>query len=137
MTVAKNIMSRDVKTIEASATIHQAALVMKENDIGFLVVIENANPLGILSETDIIKKVVTDAKDPHNTIVRDVMNPGIISVGPDDDVVDVVATKMYENKIRRLPVIDNNNLIGIVSNTDLIKVLIYNKNALEKFIEHF
>ena len=86
--------------------------------------------VGIITERDIVRRVISDCKDPKITKAADIMSKPLITVGEDTHLYDV-AKKMVKHKIRRLPVVkDNNILVGIVTVTDIIKYY-YEKNKDE------
>ncbi len=109
-----------IDTIEQGLSVQHAANIMKERGRGCLVVVDNKIPVGIITERDIVRRVVAEAKDLQDTKVKDAMSTPLISVGP-EATVEVAAKIMYENGIRRLPVIENYNILGIVTATDFVK----------------
>jgi CBS domain-containing protein len=117
-TVAR-IMSSPVKTINASDTLGSAAEAMVMNEIGAVVVIEGTNLLGIVTERDIVKQVVR-ASDVLKKSVKQLLFKSLVTVGPNTTIQEAFAT-MLKNKIRRLPVVDGNKLVGIVTEKDLMR----------------
>lgn len=114
----KEIMHTDVKTIEPNATIQQAAEVLGQNRIGGLVVAKNNRLTGIVTERDIITKVVATARDPQKTRVKDIMTAEVYYITPGTDIEDA-GDLMVDKKIKRLPVVEKGMLVGIVTATDL------------------
>ncbi|MEM2855950.1 MAG: CBS domain-containing protein [Candidatus Nitrosocaldaceae archaeon] len=112
-------------TIEQGLSIQHAANIMKERGRGSLVVLDNKKPIGIITERDIVRRVVAEGRD-LNIKVKDVMSTPLITVGP-EATVEVAAKIMYENGIRRLPVVENDNLLGIVTATDFVKHMLKEK----------
>ena len=96
--------------------------LMKEGKVGSIIIIDqNTEPVGIITERDIVRRVISDGKDPTITKAADLMSKPLITVGEDTHLYDV-AKKMIKHKIRRLPVVkDNNILVSIVTVTDIIK----------------
>ncbi len=121
--VSEIMTEAPVDTIEQGLNIQQAANIMKERKRGSLVVIDKKKAIGIITERDIIRRAVADGKDISTTKVKDIMSTPLISVGP-DATVEVAAKVMYENGIRRLPIIDDERLVGIVTATDFVKELL-------------
>ncbi len=116
--LVKEVMVRDVKTIEKGSTIQDAAKTMTSLRIGSLIVVgENGKMVGIITESDILK-VVAQGKN-RSAKVDDAMTKKVFYAKPDDDLMDAVDT-MLENKIKKLPVIENNALVGIITATDAV-----------------
>lgn len=121
MMKAKEIMVTDIAIIEPEKSVVEAAKIMKERKIGSLVVIEGSKPIGIITERDIIRKLVAEGKDAKIVKVKELMSYPLITANPDDDV-EVLAKRMAVNEIRRLPIINKDgNLVGIITATDIAK----------------
>jgi len=114
----REIMISDVKTIEKDATIQEAAEVMSKHGIGSLIVTEDSRVIGIVTERDILIKVVSESKDATKTYVKDIMTKEVIMIKPDADIEDA-ADIMMERKIKKLPVVEGNALIGIITSVDV------------------
>ena len=115
----KDIMTKAVVSIDAATTITDAAKMMEDIEIGAIVVTENNTPVGIVTDRDFAIKVVAHAYDP-TTPVRMIMSSPLYSISPDQPV-RMIADFMYTRGIRKLPVIDNDKVVGIVTATDLVK----------------
>lgn len=118
--VSEIMTEAPIDIIEQGLSIQYAANIMKERGRGSLVVVDNRKPVGIITERDIVRRVVAEARDINDTRVNDAMSTPLITVGL-EATVEVAAKIMYENKIRRLPVVENDNLVGIVTSTDFVK----------------
>lgn len=114
----EEIMTRDPRTIDASDTIADAARVMRDGDIGDVVVVEGGQVSGIVTDRDIVIRGVADGRDPDSTAVSDVCTTGVETIEPGASVDDAVR-RMRESDIRRLPVTKNGRPVGIVSLGDL------------------
>ncbi|MBI5253164.1 MAG: CBS domain-containing protein [Euryarchaeota archaeon] len=119
MKKVKDVMTKNVKTISPSATMVEAARVMKKNRIGCLVVVEGNKPIGIITERDIAYKIVAEEKS-GGTTVREVMTRDLKTIDKEKTMKDAVRI-MAAHVIRRLPVVENKELIGIITLEDLIK----------------
>ena len=120
-----DIMSDDVVTIEAVQSVKNAARLMSKFGISGLVVLSDGNLVGILTERDILTRVVASGQDPQKKIVRDVMSEPVIVVNPAmplENAVDI----MFQEKIKKLPVVDKEGerlkLVGILSITDIARL---------------
>jgi len=115
----KDIMTKAVVSIDVSTTITDAAKMMEDIEIGAIVVTENNTPVGIVTDRDFAIKVVAHAYHP-TTPVRKIMSAPLYSISPDEPV-RMIADFMYTRRIRKLPVIDQDKVIGIVTATDLVR----------------
>jgi CBS domain-containing protein len=115
----KDIMTHDVITIDSSKTVFEAAQLMNSKTVGCLVITENEIPVGMITERDIVRRVV--AKELlYNVKVSEIMTKRLVSVDPSMSIKDA-ARLMSKNQIRRLPVIKNKKLIGIVVASDFVR----------------
>ena len=116
------IMSKNVAVIDSEATIRKAALILRKRNIHGLVVVSGKSVLGMLTDKDIISKVVAENKSPREIKVKDIMAPKIITGKPSDSI-DEATRVMFANDISRLPIVDDeNSLVGIVSVRDMMRV---------------
>jgi len=118
----EDIMTRDVKTAKTEDTVLRVAGVMNKHEIGCVIITENEKPVGILTERDILKRVVLKRKDPVETAVGEVMSKPLVTVRPQTPV-SRAARKMIKSKIKKLIVTHYNSLLGILSLTDLVPLL--------------
>ena len=118
----RDIMEKKVITIEHDKMVLEAACLMKENEISFLVVLKNDEPIGVVTESDFVRKVVADAKTASKAPLSDIMSYKFRSVEPSAEIEDAVQ-KMLNNKIRRLLVVENGKLVGVITQTDLTSFL--------------
>jgi CBS domain-containing protein len=111
-------------TIDASASVKQAAELMDKHDIGCLIVINYGNPVGIVTERDMMRRVLLHKAEPSKTEVGNIMSAPLITAQPQTDIRDAVRL-MNERRIKKLPVIDSGKLVGLVSLTDIMRSLAY------------
>ncbi|WP_372910610.1 cyclic nucleotide-binding/CBS domain-containing protein [Salinigranum sp.] len=114
-TRVEEVMSTPLETISSSASVTEAAQVMRDHTISALVV--TSSPPGIVTSTDVLG-VVADGRDPAETAVREVMTAGVESVPP-DLLIEEVAAMMTSLGIKHLPVVDGDDYVGMVSSTDV------------------
>lgn len=114
----KEIMTQNVASLNCNDTVERAAQLMKECNIGSIPVCNGENVVGIITDRDIALRSVAEGENIKSQIVRDVMtsNPAL---GNPEMKADDAARIMSERQIRRLPIVENNNLTGIVSLGDL------------------
>ena len=128
------VMIKDVKTIREEDSVKKAAQVMKEHKIGSLIVLGGSGTVtGIVTERDIIMDVVAESKDIETTTMEQIMTKKVITIDADKSLEEA-ADLMSNNDIRRLPVIFEGQLVGIVSASDLI---VYEKHLIEKLSKLF
>lgn len=118
---ARDAITRPPVTAEPDITIDNAARIMRAAGVGSLIVVDKGKIAGILTEGDVLKKVVAKNLLPSRVKVKDIMNRPVVCIDPDMDIVEA-AKRMAKLKIRRLPVIENNQLIGMVTEKDIIRL---------------
>ena len=133
--LVSEIMSKDVVTVENDKTVLDACKIYKDCGVGSLVVMKEGFVIGILTERDIIERVIVDHRDPNETKVEDIMSKNIKTVHASTSVENAVEI-MRENKIKKLPVILNNNIFGIITITDIANALPDFSRLLAKEIEN-
>ncbi|MDW3625263.1 MAG: CBS domain-containing protein [Nitrososphaeraceae archaeon] len=115
-------MIKDLLTISENETALKAAQVMTEKGVSSLIVLANDQPIGIVTERDFIKKICIKELKVSSVRVRDMMSRIRTSASPDTPI-DVAVQRMVNNRIRRLPIIENGKVVGIITVTDLAKHL--------------
>jgi CBS domain-containing protein len=121
MSKVKDIMTKTVVTIEANKTVSEATALMTENNVSNLIVMKDVTPIGIVTERDFVRKVLAKNKPPTIKI-SEIMSTPLRVIDPDAPIKEA-ARKMIRKGIRRLPVIHDNKLVGIVTTTDIAKQL--------------
>jgi CBS domain-containing protein len=111
-------MTSSVVTIEPSASIVDAAKTMIEQEKGPLPVVEGKRPVAMVTDRDIIARVVAAGKDPSSLKVRDIATTDLATVSPDADI-DEARRLMAERQLDRLLVVEGDNLVGIISEADI------------------
>ena len=113
----RDVMTPNPRTVSPQDSIQNAARIMRDEDTGVVPVVENGRPIGMLTDRDIVIRAVADGNQP-NGLVRDIVTSNVISVSPDMSTREA-NDLMSEHQVRRLPVIENERLVGIVSIGDL------------------
>lgn len=119
-TFVKDVMISDLTTLDVSTSIRDAAKLMDEKDIGCIIVTKNQLPIGILTERDFVKRIAAKEKS-LTTSLEEVMSSPLIEIDPNETVWEA-AQIMKTNNIHKLPVKQDNQIIGIVTTTDLVKI---------------
>jgi len=116
----EDVMVEDVISVPESATVREAAELMNNHEIGCLVVTRNGKPVGIVTETDMVKRVILEPVDPEETKVSKIMSKPIVVGNPQMDV-DEASKLMRRRRIKKLPVVEKGRLVGLVTTTDLVR----------------
>ena len=114
----REVMTENPSTVEASANLTEAAQLMAKEDIGDVLVVENDELQGIVTDRDIVVKAIAEGNTPDDTSVREIATTDVATVGPDDSIEDAVQL-VKENDVRRIPVVEDGKPVGIVSLGDL------------------
>lgn len=130
----RDIMTKNVAYVNPEATITEAAQLMQKHNVGSIPVCDNSGLIGIVTDRDIVIRNVAHGEDPMNTPVRNVMTSQVETVEPEMDAEEA-STKMAVGKIRRMPVVENNKLVGIVALGDLATNRAFDIEASEALTE--
>ena len=114
----RDIMEKNVVTIEDDKTALDAANLISEKDVSFLVIMKNNIPVGVLSESDFVKRLAADDKKASEVNVSEIMSSNFRWVEPETEIEDAIQ-KMLNNNVRRLVILDNSKLAGVITQTDL------------------
>jgi CBS domain-containing protein len=117
----RDVMTENPTTVEASATLVDAAKIMKQENIGDVLVVENGKVQGIVTDRDIVVRAIAEGDDPSSTSVREMASTDLEVLDPDDSIEDALR-KMEQAAVRRLPVVDDGEPVGIVTLGDLARV---------------
>ena len=121
-TVVRDIMTKNIVVIDHDKNAVEAARIMTEKGISSLFVVKDNNPVGIVTERDFIKKVCAKGLAVDQVKIGDIMSKILTTAGPETPI-EVAVQRMVNHKIRRLPVMENGKLVGIITVTDLAKHL--------------
>jgi CBS domain-containing protein len=113
-----DVMTPRPLTISPDAPVVEAASAMRDADVGDVLVVRGAELTGIITDRDITVRVVADGRDPNGTTVGEISSGNVTAVSPDDDI-DYAVSLMRERSLRRLPVVENGQPVGVVSIGDL------------------
>jgi CBS domain-containing protein len=116
-----DIMVKKVITISRTSTVEEAVRLMNEHEIGCLVVTENKNAVGILTERDLMKRVLPRSQDPRKTKVEQVMSTPLISLEPNVEIGDA-SRIMFQKNIKKMPIVKKDKLLGLITLTDILRI---------------
>ena len=120
-TSIKEVMTRDVRACEPNATVANAAKVMAQEDVGPVPIVEDGRLVGIVTDRDIVVRVVAEGRDPNATTVKEIASTDLVTVSPGDDL-DEALKLLAERQVRRLPVVEGDRLVGIVAQADVARL---------------
>jgi CBS domain-containing protein len=118
--LVRDIMKKNVISIDSSMTVNDAAKMMDDASIGAIVVLENGIAVGIITERDLVRRIVAKEK-PLSTNVKVAMSSPLIVINPDDTVWDL-AQLMKTRRIHRVPAVKDNRLVGMVTTSDVVRL---------------
>ena len=140
MSSIREILKRkgnEVWSVTSKSTVYDALSLMAEKSIGAVLVVDNDNLIGIMSERDYARKIILKGKSSKEVLVEEIMSPRVVYVDIDTDIEECMAL-MINKRIRHIPVYENKKLSGIISIGDVVKALIDKKeiviNELENYI---
>ena len=116
--IIEEIMTTNPRTVNVDDTVLQAAQLMRDNDIGDVIVVDDGQVTGILTDRDVVVRALAEGRDPDSTTVSEIATTGVQAIDPDASEDDALRM-MREHDIRRLPVVKNGRPVGFVSLGDL------------------
>jgi CBS domain-containing protein len=130
------IKGNNVWSISPDSTVYDALKLMSEKEVGALLVLEDKEIVGILSERDYARKIVLHGKFSKETLVREIMSVKVLYVNPSTSTEECMAL-MINKRVRHLPVFEDNKLVGLVSIGDIVKALIDEKEFVIDQLVHY
>jgi CBS domain-containing protein len=117
----KDVMVKEVIAVEADAKVRDAVELMNKNEIGCLIVQKRGKPVGMITERDILKKIVCQSKNPEEVRVSEIMSRPLV-VGKVDMDLEEAARLMLKRNIKKLPIVNGGKLAGLITLTDVVRV---------------
>jgi CBS domain-containing protein len=130
----RDAMTEGPRSIGVSASVVEAARLMREEHIGSLPITDDEELVGMITDRDITTRVVAEAADPNTTSVGDVYSQDLVSVEPDDEL-EAAVRLMAGHQVRRLPVVENGRLVGIIAQADIALALTENEQRTGELVE--
>lgn len=128
------IKGRDAWTITPEETVYEALRLMADKDVGALLVVEGETLVGIISERDYARKVILMGKTSKDTLVKEIMTSKLYIVHPDQTVEECMAL-MTNKRVRHLPVLEDEKIMGVISLGDVVKDIIHRQRQTIKGLE--
>jgi len=115
-----DIMIRDVVTIDIGKKVREAVEIMNKKEIGCIIVTKDGKPIGIVTERDVLRKVIVEGRDPKKTRIEEIMSSPLITGSPEMTLEDA-AKLLVLKRIKKLPIVEKEKLIGIVTLFDIVR----------------
>jgi CBS domain-containing protein len=119
---AKDVMVKDIVKVGSCALVDNAVKVMNKNNIGCLIIEDNGETRGIVTQRDLLKKVLEKARDPRKLVVSDIMTKKLIVGSPDMEIHEA-ARLMFQKKIKKLPIVENGKLVGLITLSNIARTV--------------
>ncbi len=114
----EDVMVKEVVTISENASVKEAACIMNQFEIGSIIAVRKGKAIGIVTERDLLKRVIAEGMDAKKTRVKDIMSSPLVVIAPDAELEEAMRL-MFEKKIKKLVIVEQKRLIGVVSLTDI------------------
>jgi CBS domain-containing protein len=124
------LMVKNVVTLQEDASVHEAVRLLNKNKIGCLVIVNNGEIAGIVTERDLLERVLEKCKNPKKTKVSEIMTKHVITGTPDMDTLEATRL-MFKLKVKKLPITEGNRLVGIVTVTDIARATSIDEKTIE------
>jgi CBS domain-containing protein len=121
MILVRDIMAKNVKTVRTDDSVHDAVVKMNKFDVGSVIVTNNSRPVGIITSKNILERIVEQRLDAGAVRAKDVMSSPLITIEA-DATLEEAAKLMAQKHIKKLPVIDRDKLVGVLSSSDIVKI---------------
>ena len=119
-TFVNQVMSKNVLSLDKTTSLQEAAEHMKKLNVGCVIVTEDKNPIGIITERDFVTKIASEGR-PLFTEIKEVMSSPLITIDPEETIWEA-SELMKEKLIHKLPVKENDEIVGIITTTDIVKI---------------
>ena len=130
------VKGQSVWSVSPNDTVYDAIKLMADKNVGALVVLEGEKLMGILSERDYARKVILKGKSSRETAVKEIMSSDVVTIRPNQSIEECMAL-MTHKRIRHLPVLEGNKLIGMISIGDVVKAIISEQEYTIKQLENY
>jgi CBS domain-containing protein len=116
----REIMTPNPRTVSPEQSVVEAARIMRDEDVGSLPVVEDDRLVGVVTDRDIVVRVIAEGRDPSSTSVGQIESRDVVAVTPDQDL-DQALAEMARHQVRRLPVVEGDRLVGVVAQADVAR----------------
>ena len=134
--LVRDIMSKDVKVVRPDSSVKEVVATMNKFDIGSILVVQGKRPVGIITERDILRRIVQPCLAPETLNARQVMTSPLLTIN-ETASIDEAAKLMAREKVKKLPVMDKQKLVGIVTLTDIVTKVPTMLSILEELVRPY
>jgi CBS domain-containing protein len=134
--IVRDVMSKDVKVVRPDTTMKEVVATMNKFDIGSIIVVQGERPVGIITERDILRRQVEPCLAPETLTAKHVMTSPLVTIN-EEASIEEAARLMAKKKAKRLPVMDNGKLVGILSYTDIVFKVPEMLSTLEELVRPY
>jgi len=134
--LVRDVMSKDVKVVRPDSSVKEVVATMNKFDIGSIVVVQGGRPVGIITERDILRRIVEPCLAPETLTARQVMSSPVLTIN-ETASMDEAAKLMAKKRVKKLPVMNNQKLIGIVTLTDIVTKMPTMLSILEELVRPY
>jgi len=134
--LVRDIMSKDVKVVRPDSSVKEVVATMNKFDIGSILVVQGKRPVGIITERDILRRIVQPCLAPETLTARQVMTSPLLTIR-ETASIDEAAKLMAKEKVKKLPVMDKKKLVGIVTLTDIVTKVPTMLSILEELLRPY
>lgn len=120
----RSVMAKPVVTVKKDSSVREAAEIMSKKVVGSIVVTSEGKPVGIVTERDIVERVVARGLDASKAQMKEIMSKSLITTKGEMPIIEAIRM-MQKRKIRRLLIMENKKLVGIVTQRDLLRALVF------------
>ena len=128
-----DVMTNKPVVANKELLLKEAAKIMEDTNVNSLLIVENENPIGIITDEDVVRKVVAKGLDLKKIRVKDIMATELTTISPEKDIYDALLL-MRDRNIRQLPVVGNNKLVGFLTSKDILKI---EPELIDLFVEKY
>jgi len=123
MLLVRDIMTKDVKVVGPDSSVHKVVAAMNKYNIGSIIVVQDDKPVGVISERDILRRVVEPCLSSETIIAKQIMTSPVISIC-ESASIDEVVKLMAEKRVRKIPVMKKDKIVGIITYTDILSTVL-------------
>ncbi len=116
----RDLMTSSPATAEPSSTVADVAQIMAQEDVGPVPIVEGGRLVGLVTDRDLVIRVIAEGRDPNSTTIGEIASADLVTVQPDSDLNEALQL-MAQNQVRRLPVVEGDQLVGIVAQADVAR----------------
>jgi CBS domain-containing protein len=134
--LVRDVMSKDIKVVRPDTSVREVVATMNKFDIGSIIVVQGGRPVGIITERDILKRLVGQSLTPETLTARQIMTSPVVTIS-ETASIEEAAKLMAKKKVKRLPVMSNGELVGILTFTDIVFKIPALLSVLEEIVRPY